>query len=664
MTILKLNNIRKSYFLGKEEFPVLKGINLSFDKGDFVSILGESGGGKSTLMNIIGGLDHKYDGEVIVNGVKQADKKEKSMDEYRRDTVGFIFQSFNLVSYLSVLDNVLISLKMTNLSHKEQIQKAEALLKQVGLFEHKKKNPNQLSGGQKQRVAIARALANDPDIIIADEPTGALDSQNTKDVLTILSDIAKSGKTVIVVTHSQEVADHGTRIVHLADGQVTSDERIKPAYPAVEKARDFKTKTLSFSAKIRMASQHFLHNWKQNLMIMIGVAIGLFSVMFFLGLGNGAKGYMNKMVTDLANPNVPLVMKRVTADNNKKNDEAMGESQQSMVVNSEKTAITDTLVDKVAKLDHVKKVEKGFNVVPANLEATIGTVKEPFRQLQTWTDMNTNSSLLTGEKPGQNEVVITDTFAKKWDKSNWKKLVGKTIHVSYKMADTAGKEVDIVQDLKVSGIIKGNAATNALTMNFKTVSQVFKDKGLVSDPNYIVPTIDDSHNVDSVVKKIQSLKTNGKKDFVTFSIGTVLEPINTITSIVTIVLAMIAGISLLVSLMMIIATTYMSVAERTKEIGILRALGARKRDIRSLFVVETIILGLASAVLGIIVAFIGQAVVNSAVSNLLDKYSIIQVSAGAVIGSIIIAIIIALFASLMPAGKAASLNPIEALSND
>ena len=131
MTILELKNIKKSYYLGKEEFPVLKGLNLSFDKGDFVSILGESGGGKSTLMNIIGGLDRKYEGEVIVNGTKQADKKEKSMDEYRRDTIGFIFQSFNLVSYLSVLDNVLISLKMTNLSHKEQIKKAEDLLKQL-----------------------------------------------------------------------------------------------------------------------------------------------------------------------------------------------------------------------------------------------------------------------------------------------------------------------------------------------------------------------------------------------------------------------------------------------------------------------------------------------------------------------------------------------------
>ena len=160
------------------------------------------------------------------------------------------------------------------------------------------------------------------------------------------------------------------------------------------------------------------------------------------------------------------------------------------------------------------------------------------------------------------------------------------------------------------------------------------------------------------------MKTDGKKDFVTFSLGAVLKPINNITSIVTIVLALIAGISLLVSLMMIIATTYMSVTERTKEIGILRALGARKGDIRLLFVIETVMLGVASAILAIIVAFLGQGGVHSGVSDLLDKFHIIQISTGAVIGSVIIAIIIALFASLMPAGKAARLNPIEALSND
>lgn len=664
MTILALKNIEKSYYLGKEEFPVLKGLNLEFDKGDFISILGESGGGKSTLMNIIGGLDRKYSGEVIVNGIKQADKKEKSMDEYRRDTVGFIFQSFNLVSYLSVLDNVLISLKMTNLSHKAQIKKAQDLLKQVGLLEHQKKNPNQLSGGQKQRVAIARALANDPDIIIADEPTGALDSQNTRDVLNILSDIAKSGKTVIVVTHSQEVADYGTRIVHLADGQVTSDERIKPPYEAVVHEREFQTKTLSFGAKGRIAWQHFLNNWKQNLMIMIGVAIGLFSVMFFLGLGDGAKGYMNKMVTDLANPNVPMVMKRVTTDEHKKNEEAFQETTRLMPQNTEKTAISDDLVRKVEKLDHIKKVEKAFDVATADFTVSLGTVKEPFQEIQTWTSVNTDNSLLVGKKPSENEAVVPDTFAKKWDKTNWKKIVGQTLHLEYKVMNKDGAPVTISEDVKVSGVTKGNPAQSPLTLNFKSVAKTFAANGIESRPNFIVPTVDDSHNVKSVVKKIQNLKTDGKKDFVTFSLGAVLKPINDITSIVTIVLALIAGISLLVSLMMIIATTYMSVAERTKEIGILRALGARKGDIRLLFVIETVILGLASALLGIIVAFLGQIGVNSAVSDLLDKYHIIQISNTSIIASVIIAIIIALTASLMPSGKAARLNPIEALSND
>ena len=208
MAVLELKNIRKSYFLGKEEFPVLKGIDLEFERGDFVSLLGESGGGKPTLMNVIGGLDRKYERDVIVDGLAQKTKKDKDLDAYRRDTIGFIFQSFNLVSYLSVLDNILISLKMTSLSDKERHERAIELTKQVGLYEHRKKNPSQLSGGQKQRVAIARALASDPEIILADEPTGALDSQNTKEVLALLRQIAQSGKTVIVVTHSQEVADY------------------------------------------------------------------------------------------------------------------------------------------------------------------------------------------------------------------------------------------------------------------------------------------------------------------------------------------------------------------------------------------------------------------------------------------------------------------------
>lgn len=161
MAYLELKDIHKSYTLNKtEKFPVLKGINLKFDKGEFVSILGESGGGKSTLMNIIGGLDHDYQGDVILNGTSTRDFTEKQMDAYRRQTIGFIFQSFNLISHLTVLDNILISLDMTTLTRAEKEKRAKDLLKQVGLEEHIKKHPNQLSGGQKQRVAIARALSS------------------------------------------------------------------------------------------------------------------------------------------------------------------------------------------------------------------------------------------------------------------------------------------------------------------------------------------------------------------------------------------------------------------------------------------------------------------------------------------------------------------------
>lgn len=234
MAFLELRNIRKSYFLGKEEFPVLKGINLDFELGEFVSILGESGGGKSTLMNIIGGLDRNFEGSVTIKGQLLDHKKEKMLDAYRRGTIGYIYQAYNLVSHLTVLENVLVALDMTTLNHSERLARANELLDQVGLSDQVKKHPNQLSGGQKQRVAIARALAADPQVIIADEPTGALDSVNTKEVLELLNQIARSGKLVIAVTHSQEVADYGTRIVHLADGQIEGDERIKPAFDQQE----------------------------------------------------------------------------------------------------------------------------------------------------------------------------------------------------------------------------------------------------------------------------------------------------------------------------------------------------------------------------------------------------------------------------------------------
>lgn len=226
MKELELMHVYKDYKLaGKEKYTALSDINVSFEKGELVSIIGESGSGKSTLMNLIGGLDSDYQGIINIGGKDLKNFKDKQLDDYRKKKIGFVFQSFNLIPHLSVLDNVTIPLTLSNIKESEKNEKAIKILTQLGLKEHIKKKPTQLSGGQKQRVAIARALINDPDIILADEPTGALDSSTTLQILNILKDIADDGKLVIMVTHSEKVAKISSRIVEISDGKIIRDEK-------------------------------------------------------------------------------------------------------------------------------------------------------------------------------------------------------------------------------------------------------------------------------------------------------------------------------------------------------------------------------------------------------------------------------------------------------
>ena len=664
MAVLELKNIRKSYFLGKEEFPVLKGIDLEFERGDFVSLLGESGGGKSTLMNIIGGLDRKYEGDVIVDGLAQKTKKEKDMDAYRRDTIGFIFQSFNLVSYLSVLDNILISLKMTSLSDKERHERAIELTKQVGLYEHRKKNPSQLSGGQKQRVAIARALASDPEIILADEPTGALDSQNTKEVLALLRQIAQSGKTVIVVTHSQEVADYGTRIIRLADGQIIGDERLKPTYP-VESHQRMQSKALSYRDTFRTAFKHFTHSWKINLLIAIGTAIGLFSVIFFLGLGNGATKYMNDTITSSVNPNVVTIFKRTTTDNKLGNEQALQQTQQEL--GNASTNLDSDHLSKLKKVDNVKKVEPTYSISGLGTLTNNDKSKSGLITLDTWTQSNINDDYVSGSKPADGEIAIYAKDAKELNK-DYKSLVGKKITLKIPAKTADGASVEVTKEFTVSGILKdpqGPAgSSSSVIATYNTVKSALEAANADTDATYAVVTVNKVDNVKSTTSDIQDLKIDGTKAFVTYSVTSFLDVITNITNIVSYVLAAIAGISLIVSIFMIVVTTYMSVAERTKEIGVIRALGGRKKDISRLFTAESLILGLSSAAIAIGFAYLGQFLINKVLSSFLEGASIVQISGGHIIFAIIIAVLIALLASLAPSGRAARLNTIEALASE
>src|SRR3954447_7996306 len=257
MKLLEIIQLNKSYTLGgKEKVQVLRDVNINFESGEFVSILGESGSGKSTLMNIIGGMDSDFEGDVFILGKSLKSMKEKEIDAYRKEKIGFIFQSFNLIPHLSVLENVKISMQMMNKSENQRTQRAMEILEEVGLKDHVKKRPNQLSGGQKQRVAIARALANDPDIILADEPTGALDQETSEQILQLLDSIAKKGVLIITVTHSQRVADFGSRIVSVEDGRIKEDQSLKERYTSVKGTVQKKGKNLSLIASFKLAMKN------------------------------------------------------------------------------------------------------------------------------------------------------------------------------------------------------------------------------------------------------------------------------------------------------------------------------------------------------------------------------------------------------------------------
>lgn len=659
MAFLELHDIHKSYYLDKEEFPVLKGISLDFNRGEFVSILGESGGGKSTLMNIIGGLDRNFTGQVKVNGQLLDHHDQKQLDNYRRSTVGYIYQSYNLISHLTVLDNVLIALDMTTLTREEQRQRALQLLDKVGLGDQVNKHPNHLSGGQKQRVAIARALASDPQIIIADEPTGALDAQNTQEVLALLDDIAKDGKLVIAVTHSQEVADHGTRIVHLADGVIDGDERLRPAYTLPAHPTQIAARPLPATASYRTAFKHLMYNFWRNSLIMLGTAIGIFAVILFTGLGNGINGYIQDQINSLANPRAVTVHKNPTGK--KMNQDQLQASMQNMAADPQSMLISQRNVDRLRKLKGVSVVEPGVTV--AGFRLAYQKMQQSGTNLATWNRSVTTRAIKHGHKPGDNEILLTKQQAiQLTSPTKYRQLVGKKVHLTFNWVDRNGKPVPVTGDVKVSGIADGVSAVTAL--NYATMHRLIKDSGGTTAANSIAVIVDDLDQVQAVANRIDNMRDgNNKRIFGAITVGSILKTVNTYVSLASTVLAAIAGISLLVSALMIIVTLYMSVSERTKEIGILRALGERKKDIRRLFTSESILIGLFSAVLAVILALAATAILNHALYGMI-KYDIVQITAGNIVFAFVVAIVISFIAALLPAHRAANLNPIDALAAD
>lgn len=380
--MLKLEKVTKEYITGDTKVEALKGISIEFRKSEFVSILGQSGCGKTTLLNIIGGLDRYTSGDLIINGKSTKDFKDKDWDAYRNYSVGFVFQSYNLIPHQTILENVELALTISGVSRKERKQRAIKALEDVGLKEQIHKKPNQLSGGQMQRVAIARALVNNPDIILADEPTGALDTKTSVQIMDILKEISKD-KLIVMVTHNPDLAEkYSSRIVKILDGVITDDSR--PFTKEDEKReKDTKAKSgrtsMKFFTALRLSLNNLMTKKGRTILTSFAGSIGIIGIALILSISNGVQNYINRVEEETLS-SYPITIQESTVDLSSMIQKLMGEQEDNENTHEDgKIYSTDVMTDMISTLSskiqsnnltELKKyIEEGNNEIANNANA-------------------------------------------------------------------------------------------------------------------------------------------------------------------------------------------------------------------------------------------------------------------------------------------------------
>lgn len=598
-------------------------------------------------MNIIGGLDSKFEGEVLVDGKNIGSFTEKELDIYRKNKIGFIFQSFNLVPHLTILDNVALALTLSNVKRSEEIERAKEMLEKVGLKDHIHKKPNQLSGGQMQRVAIARALINDPEMIVADEPTGSLDSQTTQQILDIITQIAQEGKLVLLVTHSEHVAECSSRVIRIADGQIVEDRQGITLTPKetteTAKIKEI-SKNLNFAGAIKLAFKNMKEKKMRNILVAVGASIGIMSIMLMLSIGNGIKTYIRDTMESLANPLAVEVTMPEEEDTPAMGPEAFLSN----------TYFTQEDIDRLGAVEHVSATEVHFSAFSMGTAvASIDDKQAPLMMVSTLSQYN-EYDLAEGTMANKNEIIINEAVKEELGIDD---IVGKTITVSVQVDNR-----QIVIDTVVSGVLSGE--TSSMSGGMSQVYLYYDDlKQACAEQDYdLMPTsmmliADAEENVDSIKSTVTDMGYGSSMQ------ETMVETFTTMLDLFTGVLAGIAGISLLVSAIMILVVLYISVVERTREIGVMKAIGARRKDIRRIFISESFILGLAGGIIATVITFIIMFIGNAVIQSHFGV-NMILISPYYVLFGIGISILISVLSGTLPAAKAAKLDPVESLRRD
>ena len=390
--MLKLKNITKTYISENEKVEALKGIDLEFRESEFVSILGQSGCGKTTLLNIIGGLDRYTSGDLIINEKSTKDFKDRDWDAYRNYSVGFVFQSYNLIGHQTVLSNVELALTISGVSRKERRERAIKALEDVGLKEQIHKKPNQLSGGQMQRVAIARALVNNPDIILADEPTGALDTKTSVQVMEILKKISRN-KLIIMVTHNPELAEkYSSRIIKILDGKITDDSNpIKAGENKETKQDDGKKRATSmkFFTALRLSLNNLMTKKGRTILTSFAGSIGIIGIALILAISTGVQNYINKVEEDTLS-SYPITIEESTIDISSMMEAMTGASEENTENQEEKRAYSKDVMDEMITTLSNKKENNNLTELKKYIDAGDNEIANNSNSISYGYDLNIN----------------------------------------------------------------------------------------------------------------------------------------------------------------------------------------------------------------------------------------------------------------------------------
>jgi ABC-type lipoprotein export system ATPase subunit/ABC-type antimicrobial peptide transport system permease subunit len=659
MSFLNLKNVNKYYRLkGNEKVYVLKDINISFDKKELVSIVGESGSGKSTLMNLIGGLDSKYSGELLVDGHDIRKLRKKELDKYRKNKIGFVFQSFNLIPHLSVLDNVTMAMTLSNVRKKERIKRAKEMLEELGLKDHIYKKPNQLSGGQKQRVAIARALINDPEIIVADEPTGSLDSKTSMQVLQIMRGIAEKGKLVIMVTHSEKIAACSSRIIKISDGRIVEDNELfkledEISYNGIESVEKPVRKSgqgLSVIDAIKLALINMKEKVIRNIFISIGASIGIMSLILMLSFGNGIKTYFNKIMNSHVNPLVIEV--NMPSDDSETVNLDITTVQKPNI--NKQVPFKEEDIQKLSSIENVSSIEKGYTEISLGANSLgLDGKGSNVMSISTISSNITESNLEEGTLPKTDEILINKPISDKLGGD----VIGKkaTLHI------LMGQKV-INKDFVISGVYTAGGGDltsimKSVFLNYSDLEKWYSDNNHELKPDVIYLDTTSVKYTDTIKEKVKELGYLGSSQEL------MIDMFNQMINILTYVLSGISAVALVVSAIMIVIIMYISVVERTKEIGIIKAIGARGKDIRRIFICEAFLIGFFGGICGVAFAFFAMKSINI-MSNKLFHTDLVLMKNTYKIFGVALSIIISTLAGLLPANKAARLDPVDSLRRE